>query len=125
MSMTAAPRYACPILDASASGDLERIQQILLANPSAAAEGRDEHGNSAAHVAARHGRVLALALLARHEPGLLRARNNVRSAAVHAAAEAGEAEVLQWIFQQARDPSPGDRSSSKPCPGESPPASHF
>jgi hypothetical protein len=99
--MTSTPiSYPHPFLSASAAGDVERMEQMLLANPAAAAEARDDLGNSAAHVAARHGRVQALALLARHEPGLIHARNNVRNGPVHAAAEAGEVEALQWFFEQ-------------------------
>ncbi len=100
MSLRGQTAYDHPLLDAAAAGDVERMEQHLLLHPAAAAEARDGRGNTAAHAAARGGSVAALALLARREPGLLRAGNDVRGAPAHAAAEAGEVEVLRWLFEQ-------------------------
>ena len=77
-------------------------------NSAAAMALRDERGNSPAHVAAKHGSLEALKLLALHEPALLRAQNGVRNEPAHVAAEAGQVEILRWLCSQARCPSPKD-----------------
>ena len=89
-----------PFLEAVTNGDIAAIQKQLASNPAVVSSLRDGRGNTAAHIAARFGRLEALELLVWHEPKLLHEQNEVRNTPAHTAAEAGQVAVLQWLGEQ-------------------------
>jgi hypothetical protein len=94
------PSHDHPFLEAVTTGDIAVMQKHLVAYPAAVAMLRDGRGNTAAHIAARYGRLEALELLVWHEPKLLYEQNEVRNTPAHTAAEAGQVVILQWLGEQ-------------------------
>ena len=98
------PMYKNSFLEAVATGNIDAMEEHIEKNLVSVMASRDDRGNSAAHVAAIHGRIHALELLVLHNPAMLRAQNFVRNEPVHVAAEAGQIEILKWLFDQVIHP---------------------
>ena len=92
-----------PFLDTVSAGDLEEVKAELKKDPGVLQRARDNKGNVATHYAAAAGHVNVLDALAKIEPEMLWAKNEVNNTPAHKAAEAGRVAVLAYLKD--RDPS--------------------
>jgi ankyrin repeat protein len=80
-----------PFLSVVEHGNLEYMKLLLVFDPNLPAKAKDYRGNTAAHVAARNGRIKERELL------LLYALNEVRYTPAHCTAEKGQVPILQYF----------------------------
>ena len=85
------------VLEAASAGDANKLTALAQSGHDLTIA--DQHGATAAHLAARHGHVACIRALAERDPELLQMPDARGNAAAHYAASAGQAHVIEMLVK--------------------------